>query len=174
VSLFCGASGGSSGISQDIDVSPAASLIDSGQVTYDVSAWLGGLGGLGPTLTYLFFDWSGKQLASTAQLGPGASSGGVVETSHSGTLPQGTRRVNIALTFPNFNAVADDIAFTLAAPSAPPLLQPGASSVPARLAASPPSPPVPGSKSMAPISHRRRSIGPDSTAPALRPLHWAA
>jgi uncharacterized protein (TIGR03437 family) len=122
VNLFCGASGGGSGIYQDIDVSPAASLIDSGQVTYGVSAWLGGLGGVGPTLTYLFYDWSGKQLAGTAQLGPGTSSGGIVETSHSGTVPPGTRRVNIAVAFPNFNAVADDIAFTLAAPSAPPVI----------------------------------------------------
>jgi uncharacterized protein (TIGR03437 family) len=123
VNLFCGAPGGATTMYQDIDVSPAAPLIDSGQVTYGVSAWLGGVGGRGPTLTYLFFDWSGKQLAPTAQLGPG--SGDLTETTNSATIPAGTRRVNITVNFPNFNAIADDIAFTLATPTAQPVITPG-------------------------------------------------
>ena len=60
---------------QDIDISAAATAIDSGQVTYVVSGWLERLsdGSTAATLTYLFFDWSGKQLAPTAQLSSGRS-----------------------------------------------------------------------------------------------------
>lgn len=114
---------------QDLDVSPAASLIDSSQVTFQVSAWLGGLGGVpSPTLTYMFFDWSGNQLAPTADLGPtNHSFTGLVETSQSGALPSGTRRVHIAVSFPGTSAdyMADNIAFTLIAPSSAPVITPG-------------------------------------------------
>jgi len=126
VNLFWGWTDGTSSY-QDIDVSPAASLIDSGQVTYQVSAWLGGIGSSrSPTLTYTFFDWSGMQLAVTGQLGPSSHSGtALVETSHSDTLPSGTRLVHIALSFQSGDSLADDIAFTLAAPSGPPVISPG-------------------------------------------------
>jgi uncharacterized protein (TIGR03437 family) len=123
VNLFCGPGDSY----QDLDVSPAAALIDAGQVTYEVSAWLGGTSGsTSPTLTYEFFDWSGTQLAPTAQLGPSSHPGpGLIEVSHSGTLPSGTRRVHIALSFPNNLYTADDIAFTLAGPGGPPVITPG-------------------------------------------------
>jgi uncharacterized protein (TIGR03437 family) len=49
----------------------------------------------------------------------------LVETSHSATLPAGTRRVNIALTFPGGGSLADDVAFTLAAPGGPPVITAG-------------------------------------------------
>jgi uncharacterized protein (TIGR03437 family) len=128
VNLFCGgALNGTSTMYQDIDVSPAATLIDSGPVTYDVSGWLGSLAGTnGPTLTYLFYDWSGTQLAPTGQLIPARHSGtALVDTSNAGTLPSGTRRVHISLSFPTDDALADNIAFTLAAPSGPPVISPG-------------------------------------------------
>jgi len=123
VNLFCGPGASY----QDLDVSPAAALIDAGQVTYVVSAWLGSLAGtIAPTLTYTFFNWAGTQLAPTAQLGPPAKTGTVlIETSHSDVLPVGTRRVHIALTFPGDDSMADDIAFALAAPSGPPVITPG-------------------------------------------------
>jgi uncharacterized protein (TIGR03437 family) len=122
VNLFAGGGGGASSMYQDIDVSPAASLIDSGQVTYDASAWLGSINGLDPTLTYTFEDWSGRQLATTATLpDPGHSYPGLAETSESGTLPSGTRVVHIAVGFP-VQSLADDINFTLAAPSGPPVI----------------------------------------------------
>jgi hypothetical protein len=92
VNLFCGP--GSS--YQYLDVSPAASLIDAGQVTFVVSAWLGSLAGTNPpTLTFTFFNWAG------------------------------TRLVHIVLTFPGDDSMADDISFTLAAPSGPPVITPG-------------------------------------------------
>ncbi len=96
---------------------------------HDVSvAWLGGLAGTtSPTLTYAFFDWTGTQLATTATLGPTSHPGGagLTEDSHSGMLPSGTRRVHISITFPAASYLADDIAFTLAAPSGPPVIIPG-------------------------------------------------
>jgi uncharacterized protein (TIGR03437 family) len=126
VNLFCAGPLGTSDMYQDLDVSPAASLIDSGQVTYLVSAWLGGIASVqSPTLIYTFFDWSGNQLAPTAQLGPNTGSTGLAEVSSPGTLPSGTRRVHIALSYPRSLSFADDIAFTLAAPSGPPVIDPG-------------------------------------------------
>jgi uncharacterized protein (TIGR03437 family) len=129
VNVFCGWHGLAEGnMYQDMDVSAAATLIDSGQVTYELSAWLGSvLGENGsPTLTYTLFDWSGNQLAPTGQLGPTSHSGtALIEISNSGTLPSGTRRIHIALKFPSEDALADNIAFTLAAPSGPPVISPG-------------------------------------------------
>jgi uncharacterized protein (TIGR03437 family) len=126
VNLFCGGQSGAN-IYQDIDVSAAGSLIDANQVTYNISAWLGGLAGAStPTLTYTFYDWSGNQLAATATLGPANHAGtGLVETTSTGNLPQKTRRIHILLTFPSDITVADNIVFTLAAPSGPPVIPPG-------------------------------------------------
>lgn len=124
--LFCGWDDGTD-LYQDIDVSAAASAIDAGQVTYVVSGWLGGSSGsTAASLTYLFFDWSGNQLAPTAQLSSGSFSGySLVETEHTGILPSGTRRVRIDVNFPSSDSLADDIGFTLSAPSAPPVITPG-------------------------------------------------
>jgi uncharacterized protein (TIGR03437 family) len=112
---------------QDIDVSAAASLIDQAQVTYQISAWLGGLAGFNsPTVTYTFFDWSNTQLATTATLVPSGKVGSeLVETAHSAVLPTGTRRVHIAVTFAGVGSMADDISFILAAPSGPPVITAG-------------------------------------------------
>jgi uncharacterized protein (TIGR03437 family) len=127
VNLFCLAAYGGSSMYQDIDVSPAASLIDSGKTTYQISAWLGGISGANtPTLTYEYFDWSNNQVAPTATLGPASHSGtGLVLTSNTGTLPSGTRRVHIQLSFPNGSSIADNISFSLIAPGAPPVITPG-------------------------------------------------
>ena len=133
VNLFCGGVTAQANIYQDIDVSPAATLIDSGQVTYQISAWLGGNQGyyVSPTLTYTFFDWNGNQVGTTAQLVPTQLPQGtvpeteLVEASLSGTLPKGTRRVHIALGFPYAYSMADNINFTLSAPAGPPVIDPG-------------------------------------------------
>jgi hypothetical protein len=130
VSLFCKVVPNDATMYQDIDVSPAASLIDSNQVAYEISAWLGGIAGAGsPTLVYTFFDWSNppNQLGDTGTLGPTSRSGtGLVEASASGVLPALTRRVHIAVNFfaGTIYGVADDIAFTLAAPGGPPVIDP--------------------------------------------------
>ncbi len=124
VNVFGGASGD---MYQDIDISPAAASIDGGRVTYQVSAWLGGVSGVQtPTLTYAFFDWSGKQLATTAQLGLAIHNGtSLVFTSHSDVLPAGTRRVHIDVNFPSASAVADDLSFMLSPAGAPLILPSG-------------------------------------------------
>lgn len=122
VNLFCGPGSAY----QDIDVSPAAALIDAGQVTYQMSAWLGGIAGTSPTLTYTFFNWSGTQVGTTATLGPITRPGaGLFEVSNSGTLPSGTRRVHIAVNYAANYYAADDISFTLAGPVGPPVITPG-------------------------------------------------
>ena len=104
----------------------AGSLIDAGQVTYEISAWLGGIAGTSPTLTYTFFNWSGTQVGTTATLGPITRQGiGLFEVYNTGTLPSGTRRVHIAVNYGANFYVADDISFTLAGPVGPPVIIPG-------------------------------------------------
>ena len=127
VNLFWADTDGGGGLMyQDLDVSPASTMIDSGQVTFEVSAWLGGIGGDKVTLTYTFFDWSNNQLAATAQLvTPSHSGDGLFETSASGTVPSGTRRVHVSVNFQNTASVADNINFTLSAPNAPPVITGG-------------------------------------------------
>jgi uncharacterized protein (TIGR03437 family) len=134
VSVFCGLPGLiNSTMYQDIDVSAAAALIDAGSVKYEVSAWLGRVGGNPPaSLKYTFFDWSDtpKQLAPTALLQFASPPGGSVmtEESHSDILPAGTRRVRIELDFSGpgggNGSVADNVAFALATPSGPPVITP--------------------------------------------------
>jgi uncharacterized protein (TIGR03437 family) len=127
VNLFSSGTAGSN-MYQDIDVSAAASLIDSGQVTYQVSAWLGGLAGSSsPILTYTFYDWSDppNQLAPTAQLAStGRSAVGLDEESHIDKFPPHTRRVRVAVAY-SVDTLADNIEFTLAAPPGPPVIDPG-------------------------------------------------
>ncbi len=127
--LFCRNTGSNTTAYQEIDVSPAAALIDASQITYQVSAWLGALNGnITPTLVYSFYDWSGNQLGASGQVGPVNPSGtGLVETSGSGTLPSGTRRVHIELDFigGTINTFADNISFILSAPNGPPVIDPG-------------------------------------------------
>jgi uncharacterized protein (TIGR03437 family) len=123
VNLFAGWVDGSSSY-QDIDVAPAASLIDAGQVTYQISAWLGGIASnQSPTLTYTFFDWSDKPLATIGKLVAAGHAGtALVQTSHADTLPPGTRRVRIDMSFASADSLADNIVFTLDAPSGPPVI----------------------------------------------------
>jgi len=120
VNLFCGWQIPANNY-QDIDVSAAATQIDTGQVTFQVGAWLGSLSGYtSPTLTYIFYDWTGKPLAATGQLGPSSHTGtALVNVSQTGSLPAGTRRVRIALSFPNQDNLADDISFSIGSASAP-------------------------------------------------------
>ena len=122
VNLFHGGLPGAN-MYQDLDVSAAASAIDANQVTFQVSAWLGGVAGTtSPTLTYQFFDWTGKQLAPTEQLTTAHTGSGLVEAARSGPLPAGTRRVHVLVAFPSVLYAADDINFTLAAPTGPPVI----------------------------------------------------
>ena len=123
INVFCGWQD-STDLYQDIDVTGAVSLIDANQVTYQVAGWFGGVSSPYATLTYTFFDWSGKQLAPTAQLSSARGGTALVEVVASGALPNGTRRVRISLNFPSSDSVADNIQFTLSAPPGPPVITP--------------------------------------------------
>jgi uncharacterized protein (TIGR03437 family) len=125
--VFCGWTNGAD-LYQMLDVSAAATAIDASQVTFVVSGWLGGPNTSdSSTITYQFFDWTGKQLAPTAQLGPATVPSGyaLVELQKSGPLPAGTRKVLIDVVFRSSDSIADDIGFALAAPGAPPVITPG-------------------------------------------------
>jgi hypothetical protein len=128
VNLFCKATPGTAAMYQDLDVTAQASLIDAGKGNYQVAAYLGGLAGTNsPTLVYQFFDWSGNQLAATANLGPvNRSTTGLQLVSHSGVLPAGTRRVHIELDYfgGTDDGMADEISF-LVGNAAAPLISPG-------------------------------------------------
>lgn len=113
---------------QNVDLSAAASLIDGGGVQFQMSAWLGGLAShQSPTLTFAFYDWSGKQLAPPGQLGPiNVSIASLVNQSRSGVLPPGTRTVQISLVFQSavyaediYRSIADNVSFIVGAPGAP-------------------------------------------------------
>ncbi len=113
---------------QNVDVSAAATVIDKGGVQFEMSAWLGGLSGhQSPTLTFTFYDWTGKQLAATGQLGPlGVRNTSLVSQSQTGVVPAGTRWVNISLSFhfginngDTGGSLADNISFIIGAPGAP-------------------------------------------------------
>ena len=114
---------------QDLDVSAAGSLIDGGKVTFAVSAWLGALQGFTtPKLTYDFYDWNGKTLVATAQIGPVSHNGtSLVLTSANGLVPAGTIIIHVSLSFPNVASVAtlaDNISFILN-PQTPPQISTG-------------------------------------------------
>lgn len=126
--FYGGPVAGNSHMYQDIDVTAAASLIDTGQVQFELSAWLGALAGhQSAMLTCTFSDWSGKQLAPATQLGPfGVSVTGLTEQSQLASLPAGTRVVHIALTFhfginnaDTGGSLADDISFIIGKLGAP-------------------------------------------------------
>jgi uncharacterized protein (TIGR03437 family) len=126
--FYGGPVAGTSNMYQDIDVSPAASLIDSGKLQYQLSAWLGALAGhQSSTLTCTFFDWTGKPLAPVTQLGPfGVAVTSLTSKSQVANLPAGTRLVHIAVSYHfGINAadtggsLADDISFVLGELGAP-------------------------------------------------------
>jgi uncharacterized protein (TIGR03437 family) len=74
-------------------------------------------------MTYTFFDWSDTRLATIGTLvAPGHSGTALVQTSHAASLPPGTRRVRIDLSFASADALADNIVFTLDAPTGPPVI----------------------------------------------------
>ncbi|MEO8660266.1 MAG: IPT/TIG domain-containing protein [Bryobacteraceae bacterium] len=118
--VFCG--GGT--IYQDVDLSGASQPIDAGQVSYEISAWMGGWKtSTSPTLTYQFFNWEGTQVGPTGTLGPTShSTAGLAPSDHSDALPAHTRLVRITVTFPGNNYAADNISFKLTVPNGPPTI----------------------------------------------------
>jgi hypothetical protein len=128
---------------QVADVSAAASAIDAGAATYDLSGWLGGYSSQNETvqLTAGFLDASGTQI-SAATIGPvtAAMRNNVTELlsqQASGSFPVGTRSIKFVLSFATStgdsttDGYAQDLSFTTNQPTlTAPTLTPPASTVP--------------------------------------------
>lgn len=141
VGFFAGGATGSSGLRQTADVSSAASAIDAGGVTYNLSGWLGGYASQNDRvgLTATFQDGSGRSLG-TGQIGPVTNTdrGNVTEflqRTATGSVPAGTRsiRLDMAFTWTAGNTTdgyADNLSLTLSTPVTAPALPVPPSSVP--------------------------------------------
>jgi uncharacterized protein (TIGR03437 family) len=124
--FFGGDGDAASSASQDIDVSSAGALIDSGVVTHQFSAWLGGLATQGDSAvaTLTFLNWSGQNLG-TVTMGPPTSDdrGGVTSLlpySQSGGVPPGTRVIRVSLVMTRMDGgdndgLADSLSLVLSA-----------------------------------------------------------
>ncbi len=109
---------------QDIDVSSAASLIDTGNVTYALAAWLGGYADQDDNtqLMVQFQSWTGSVLG-TATLGPvlavdRTDQSSLLQRSTSGNLPKGTRVIHVLLSITreageNNDGLADSLSLVL-------------------------------------------------------------
>jgi hypothetical protein len=115
LNLFSGGpADATSSLTQTVNVSQFASSIDTGHVTYLLSAWLGGYQGQGDnaTLTVTFQSASGGALG-TGTIGPvtaadRASATGLWPRSSSGAVPSGARTVLVVLTMNRTDGTAND------------------------------------------------------------------
>lgn len=106
--FFCGGADPESEIRQVIDVSDVAGDIDAGVVEYELAGWLGGFSDQRDlaSLTTRFLDGRGGEVGR-AVIGPvtlesrrdadGIPATGLFARSTSGTLPAGTRRIELRL-----------------------------------------------------------------------------
>jgi uncharacterized protein (TIGR03437 family) len=113
---------------QDVDLSAAAAQIDTGKVTFNFTAWIGGYSSQNDNITVKaeFRDWSGKALGSST-LGPVSSAdrnavSSLLQRTQSGGVPSGTRYVRVTLTSVRTDGgdndgLADSISLTLTAPA---------------------------------------------------------
>ena len=118
---------------QVYDVSAAASLIDTGQVTYTLSGWLGGIGTKNDfTNLMVFFEGWNTSLAQGILQGPLSASARQNQTqmlfrSVSDRVPPGTRKITLKLWFqspPGFDidppfGLADSISLLLSSTGIP-------------------------------------------------------
>jgi uncharacterized protein (TIGR03437 family) len=126
--FYGGPSNDLSTATQDIDLSAAATQIDSGKVTFNFAGWVGGYSSQNDNMTVKaeFRDWSGKVLGS-ATLGPVSSAdrngvSSLLQRTQSGGVPSGTRYARITLTSVRTDGgdndgLADSLSLTLTAPS---------------------------------------------------------
>lgn len=133
---------GDSAMSQTLNVSSAASAIDSGSVTYNLSGWLGGYTTYGGQATVFatFLDGNGKNLG-VGQIGPVTAydrgySTKLLSRASSGAVPAGTRLISVLVQFNKTNGYqnvgyADNLSLTLSTPVSVTALNPPASTVPA-------------------------------------------
>jgi uncharacterized protein (TIGR03437 family) len=114
--------------SQDIDLSAAATQIDTGKTTFNFSGWIGGYSSQNDNMTAKveFRNWSNAVLGS-ATIGPvmstdRANNSALLQKSQTGGVPTGTRYARITLTSnrtdgSDNDGLADDISLVLTAPN---------------------------------------------------------
>lgn len=123
-----GPSNANSSLSQTIDLSALGSIIDGANITFDLSAYLGGYGtDLDSATLAATFQSSTGQVLKTVTLGPlpsqdGTYSEGLYFLRQIGFVPVNTRRVNLVLTFNRVNGSyndggADNVSLILRAPA---------------------------------------------------------
>ncbi|MBV8465178.1 MAG: hypothetical protein JO218_04460 [Burkholderiales bacterium] len=134
---------GDSALMQTVDVSSAATAIDTGGITYNLSGWLGGYGVYHgqAVVTASFLDGYGNVLGQPGELyGATANARGnanaFLAKSTTGSVPAGTRKIAVQLQFINTSGsynvgYADNLSLTLSTPVATPRLVAPASTVPA-------------------------------------------
>jgi hypothetical protein len=131
--FFAGGPGNSSSsASQMIDVSAGASTIDTGSVSFSLSAYLGGWQDQrdNAVLTATFLDGHGATLG-TSSIGPVTASDrnsarGLLSRGSTGTLPAGTRSVQLVLQMTRLDGsyddgYADDVSLVLTPQTASPV-----------------------------------------------------
>jgi Phosphoesterase family/Putative Ig domain len=138
---FTGGTRGNSSLSQTVDVSAAASAIDAGTATYNLSGWLGGYGSQNDRVALLatFLSASGGSLGSS-QIGPVTNTdrGNVTEflqRTATGSIPAGTRSVRLDLNFTwtageTTDGYADNLSLTISPSISAPTLTVPTSTVP--------------------------------------------
>ncbi len=136
LNFFAGGNGNATSMGiQDFDVSSLASQIDAGQITFAMSAYLGGFATQDDFAAFsaLFLNGSNAQVGSSPTLtGPNAvqrsSQTGLLLESLNGTLPVGTRTIQFSLSMTRLQGTyndgyADNLSFDLnsvgAGPSVP-------------------------------------------------------
>jgi uncharacterized protein (TIGR03437 family) len=114
---------------QDIDVAGAASQIDSGKVTFNFSAWIGGYYDQDDniTVTAKFMNWQGTVLGSSV-LGPVLAAernnvSSLLKKLQTGSIPVGTRMIRITMDSirkagSDDDGLADSLSLVLTAPGA--------------------------------------------------------
>jgi uncharacterized protein (TIGR03437 family) len=127
--FYGGPSNASSSATQDIDVGAAAQQIDTGNVTFAFSAWLGGYVDQDDhmTISAQFLNWQGATLGSSA-LGQVLAADrnnkdALLQKSQSGAIPVGTRTIRITMQATRLvgldnDGIADSLSLVLTAPGA--------------------------------------------------------
>lgn len=136
-SFFADGPYGDSAITQTIDLSAAATAIDSGAVPFNLSGWLGGWGVYSgqAVVTLVYLGSNGQTLGSAQLSGDTPTARGLANkflaTSATGTVPAGTRSAQVTVSFistsGSYNVgYADQLSLTLGTSVTPtPLRAPG-------------------------------------------------
>ena len=133
---------GDSALKQTVNVASAATAIDGGAVTFNLSGWLGGYSSYNgqAVVNAVFLDVNGKPLGTPAQLSGVTASArgnttGFLARSATGAVPVGTRSIVVSLQFTDTSAsdnigYADNLSLSLSTPVPAATLQPPVSTVP--------------------------------------------